>query len=76
MSTGNGALGKYFLSRKIYSTTILVSLYLFFHNTPMFYSSLTATRNVKGIFAVLVHPICILQTLTMGSYPKQPMDSL
>lgn len=76
MSPGSGALGKYFLSRKIYSTTILVFLYLFFHNTPMFYSSLTAIRNMKGIFAVLIHPVCILQTLTMGSYAKQPMDSL
>lgn len=76
MSTESDALGKYFLSRKIYNTTILAVLSLFFHSTPMFYSSLTAARSVKGIFAVLVHPVCILQTPTTGSCAKQPVDSL
>lgn len=76
MSTESGALGKYFLSRKTYRTAILTFLSLFYHSTPMFYSSLTATRSVKGIFAVLVCPVCILQTLTMGSCAKQPMDFL
>lgn len=69
------ALGRYFLSRVTCSVTSLQYSYIFsFIIHLMFFSSLTATSSVKGIFDVLILPVCILQTLTLGSYAKQPME--
>lgn len=74
MSSGSGALGKCFLSREASSMTsfsILASLIIHL----MFFSSLTVTRSMKGIFDVLILPVCILQTLLLWAVMlKQPME--
>lgn len=69
MSTGSGALGKHFLSRETSSMTSFSILASFIMHL-MFFSSLTVTRSMKGIFDVLILPICILHSFTMGSYAK------